>query len=170
VDIRARDDEGKLIPWDDQAMGELEVRGPWVAASYHRGRGADSFTDDGWFRTGDIVRIDWRGCIRICDRAKDLVKSGGEWISSVDLENHLMAHPSVAQAAVIAIPDERWGERPLAVVAMRDGCAASVEELREHLSNEFASWQLPDRFEFVGAIPTTATGKFKKTALRETYG
>jgi len=170
VDIRARDDEGKLIPWDDEAMGELEVRGPWVAGSYHRGRGADSFTDDGWFRTGDIVRIDSRGCIRICDRAKDLVKSGGEWISSVDLENHLMAHPSVAQAAVIAIPDQRWGERPLAVVAVRDGCSASADELREHLSGEFASWQLPDRFEFVGAIPTTATGKFKKTALRDMYG
>ena len=170
VDIRARDDEGKLIAWDDEAMGELEVRGPWVAASYHQGRGAESFTEDGWFRTGDIVRIDQRGCIRICDRAKDLVKSGGEWISSVDLENHLMAHPSVAQAAVIAIPDQRWGERPLAVVAMREGTTASLEELREHLSSEFASWQLPDRFEFVETIPTTATGKFKKTALRETYG
>jgi fatty-acyl-CoA synthase len=169
VDIRARDDEGRLIPWDDEAMGELEVRGPWVAASYYRGRGADSFTEDGWFRTGDIVRIDQRGCIRICDRAKDLVKSGGEWISSVDLENHLMAHPSVAQAAVIAIPDQRWGERPLAVVAMRDGCQASADDLREHLSGEFAQWQLPDRFEFVASIPTTATGKFKKTALRETY-
>jgi fatty-acyl-CoA synthase len=169
VDIRARDDGGNLIPWDDEAMGELEVRGPWVAASYHRGRGAESFTDDGWFRTGDIVRIDARGCIRICDRAKDLVKSGGEWISSVDLENHLMAHPSVAQAAVIAVPDERWGERPLAVVATRDGCEVSAEQLREHLSSEFAPWQLPDRFEFVAGIPTTATGKFKKTALRETF-
>jgi fatty-acyl-CoA synthase len=169
VDIRARGDDGGLIPWDDEAMGELEVRGPWVAASYHRGRGAECFTDDGWFRTGDIVRIDARGCIRICDRAKDLVKSGGEWISSVDLENHLMAHPAVAQAAVIAVPDERWGERPLAVVARRDGCEVSAEQLREHLSSEFASWQLPDRFEFVAGIPVTATGKFKKTALRETF-
>ena len=120
-EIRARDDEGQFIDWDDAAMGELEVRGPWVTAGYHRGRGADSFTADGWFKTGDVVRIDAHGCIRICDRSKDLVKSGGEWISSVDLENHLMAHPAVAQAAVIAVPDDRWGERPLAVVSLRAG-------------------------------------------------
>ena len=106
-------------------MGELEVRGPWVAAGYHGGRGAEKFTDDGWFQTGDVVAIDAHGCIRICDRSKDLVKSGGEWISSVDLENPLMAHPAVAEAAVIAIPDERWGERPLAVVVLRDGAEAS---------------------------------------------
>src|SRR5207237_10108934 len=111
VEIRARGDDGELIPWDDETMGELEVRGPWVAASYHHGQGADKFTDDGWFQTGDIVRIDHRGCIRISDRSKDLVKSGGEWISSVDMENILMAHPAVAEAAVIPIPDARWGER-----------------------------------------------------------
>ncbi|MCP9205699.1 long-chain fatty acid--CoA ligase [Streptomyces cucumeris] len=170
VDIRARGDDGRLIAWDDRAMGELEVRGPWVAASYHR-RGSDeaSFTADGWFRTGDIVRIDPRGCIRICDRAKDLVKSGGEWISSVDLENHLMAHPAVAQAAVIAVPDDRWGERPLAAIALHEGTTASPDELREHLTQEFAKWQLPDRFEFMATIPTTATGKFQKTALRERF-
>ena len=169
VDIRARGDDGELIPWDDEAMGELEVRGPWVAAAYHRGQGAEKFTDDGWFQTGDVVRIDHRGCIRICDRSKDLVKSGGEWISSVDLENVLMSHPAVAEAAVIAMPDERWGERPLAVVTLRDGSSASPEELRDHLSREFAKWQLPDRFEFVEAIPRTATGKFKKTDLRERF-
>jgi fatty-acyl-CoA synthase len=169
VDIRARDDAGALIAWDDEAMGELEVRGAWVAAAYHGGRGADSFTEDGWFRTGDIVRIDDRGCIRICDRAKDLVKSGGEWISSVDLENHLMAHPSVAQAAVIAVPDERWGERPLAVVALREGARADADALRAHLATEFAKWQLPQEFSFVSEIPMTATGKFKKTALRGQY-
>ena len=168
-DIRARDDDGQLIAWDDAALGELEVRGPWVAAGYHGGRGADSFTADGWFRTGDVVRIDRHGCIRICDRSKDLVKSGGEWISSVDLENHLMAHSAVAQAAVIAVPDERWGERPLAVVALRDGAEASADDLREHLAQEFAKWQLPDRFEFVSAIPCTATGKLKKTGLRAQY-
>ena len=161
---RARDDEGQFIAWDDAATGELEVRGPWVAASYHRGRGADSFTADGWFKTGDVVRIDAHGCIRICDRSKDLVKSGGEWISSVDLENRLMSHPAVAQAAVIAVPDDRWGERPLAVVSLCAGAEASPDELREHLAQEFAKWQLPDRFEFVAAIPCTATGKFKKTA------
>ena len=168
-ELRARGDDGELVPWDDSAMGELEVRGPWVAASYHRGESADSFTDDGWFRTGDVVRIDARGCIRICDRAKDLVKSGGEWISSVDLEHHLMAHHAVAEAAVIAIPDEYWGERPLAAVVLHDGQQASPDELRKHLSGEFANWQLPDRIEFVEAIPRTATGKFRKTELRERF-
>ncbi|WP_433679172.1 long-chain fatty acid--CoA ligase [Nocardia sp. CA-119907] len=168
-DIRARSDTGEFIEWDDRAMGELEVRGPWVAAEYHNGKGTDSFTPDGWFRTGDIVRIDHRGCIWICDRAKDLVKSGGEWISSVDLENHLMAHPAVAEAAVIAIPDSRWGERPLAVVALRDGATTGPDQLREHLAAEFARWQLPERFEFIPAIPRTATGKFKKIALRERF-
>ncbi len=169
VEIRARDEDDGFIEWDDLAMGELEVRGPWVAAAYHNGKGSDSFTADGWFRTGDIVRIDHRGSIRICDRSKDLVKSGGEWISSVDLENHLMAHPAVAEAAVIAVPDARWGERPLAVLALRDGMTADPEQLREHLSGEFARWQLPERFEFVSTLPRTATGKFKKTTLREQF-
>ncbi len=169
IEIRARGDDGVLIPWDDQALGELEIRGPWVAAAYHRGTGSDKFTDDGWFRTGDVVRINERGCMRICDRSKDLVKSGGEWISSVDLENQLMAHSAVAEAAVIAIPDDRWGERPLAAVVLRDGMQATPEELREHLGSEFAKWQLPERIEFIGAIPRTATGKFKKTALRERF-
>jgi acyl-CoA synthetase (AMP-forming)/AMP-acid ligase II len=169
VEIRARGDDGELIPWDDETMGELEVRGPWVAAAYHRGQGEDKFTDDGWFQTGDIVRIDHRGCIRISDRSKDLVKSGGEWISSVDMENNLMAHEAVAEAAVIAVPDEKWGERPLAVVVTREGASASAEELRDHLAKHFAKWQLPDRFEFVDEIPRTATGKFKKTELRERF-
>jgi fatty-acyl-CoA synthase len=169
VEIRARGDGGELIPWDDEAMGELEVRGPWVAASYHGGAGAEKWTEDGWFQTGDVVRINAHGCIRICDRSKDLVKSGGEWISSVDLENLLMAHPAVAEAAVIAVPDEKWGERPLACVALHDGAQADADELREHLAAEFAKWQLPDRFEFVEALPRTATGKFKKTELRERF-
>ncbi|MGZ4247248.1 MAG: long-chain fatty acid--CoA ligase [Solirubrobacteraceae bacterium] len=169
VDIRARGDDGELIAWDDTEMGELEVRGPWVAAAYHRGMGAEKFSEDGWFQTGDVVKIDSRGCIRICDRSKDLVKSGGEWISSVDLENLLMAHPAVAEAAVIAIPDERWGERPMAVVVLNDGEEAGPDELREHLSKDFAKWQLPERFEFIDALPRTATGKFKKTDLRERY-
>jgi fatty-acyl-CoA synthase len=169
VEIRARDDDGGLIDWDDQAMGELEVRGPWVAAGYHGGAGSEKFSSDGWFQTGDIVRIDARGCIRISDRSKDLVKSGGEWISSVDLENRLMAHPAVSEAAVIAIPDERWGERPLAVVVLREGKEATPEELREHLAEEFAKWQVPERVEFIDAIPRTATGKFKKMDLREQF-
>jgi len=169
VEIRARGDDGELIPWDDETMGELEVRGPWVAGAYHRGRGAEKFTEDGWFQTGDVVKIDQYGCIRICDRSKDLVKSGGEWISSVDLENLLMAHPAVTEAAVIAVPDERWGERPLAAVVLKDGEQVTPEELREHLSRDFAKWQLPERFEFIDEIPRTATGKFKKTDLRERF-
>jgi fatty-acyl-CoA synthase len=166
VEIRARGDDGELIPWDDQAMGELEIRGPWVASGYWRGRGEEKFTDDGWFQTGDVVTINEQGCIRIADRSKDLVKSGGEWISSVDMENNLMAHPAVAEAAVIAMPDEKWGERPLAVIVLRDGSEASPDELREHLTEHFAKWQLPERFEFMEEIPRTATGKFKKTELR----
>jgi fatty-acyl-CoA synthase len=169
VEIRARNDEGDLIEWDDATMGELEVRGPWVASGYHGGDGADKFTADGWFQTGDVVTIDARGCIKICDRSKDLVKSGGEWISSVDLENLLMAHPAVAEAAVIAVPDEKWGERPLGVVAFAEGAGATEQELRDHLSSDFARWQLPERFEIVDAIPRTATGKWKKTELRERF-
>jgi fatty-acyl-CoA synthase len=168
VELRARNDEGE-VPWDDATMGELEVRGPCVVAGYHGGEGAEKFTDDGWFQTGDVVTIDQRGCIRICDRSKDLVKSGGEWISTVDLENALMGHPDVAEAAVIAIPDERWGERPLAVVVPADGAEADPEALKGHLSEHFAKWQLPDGFEFVESIPRTATGKWKKTALREQF-
>jgi fatty-acyl-CoA synthase len=169
VEIRARGDDGELIPWDDEKLGELEVRGPWVAASYHRGLGAEKFTDDGWFQTGDVVRIDARGSIKIADRSKDLVKSGGEWISSVDLENLLMAHPAVSEAAVIAIPDDKWGERPLAAIVLREGEEATPEDLREHLTKEFAKWQVPERFEFIDEIPRTATGKFKKTELRERF-
>jgi fatty-acyl-CoA synthase len=169
VEIRARGDDGELIPWDDTAMGELEVRGPWVARAYHRGQGAEKFTDDGWFQTGDVVTIDGHGNLRICDRSKDLVKSGGEWISSVDLENLLMAHEAVAEAAVIAIPDDRWGERPLAVVVLRESAQADAAELRAHLGSEYAKWQIPERFEFIDEIPRTATGKFKKTALREMF-
>jgi fatty-acyl-CoA synthase len=169
VEIRVRGDEGEEIAWDDSGMGELEVRGPWVAAAYHGGDGADKFTEDGWFRTGDVVAIDPRGCIRICDRSKDMIKSGGEWISSVDLENALMCHPGVAEAAVVAVPDQRWGERPLAVVVLREGAEADPDALRAHLAQGFAKWQLPDRFEYVDAIPRTATGKWRKTVLREQF-
>jgi fatty-acyl-CoA synthase len=168
VEIRARNEDGE-VPWDDETMGELEVRGPWVASGYHGGDGAEKFTEDGWFATGDVVMIDPGGCIKICDRAKDLVKSGGEWISSVDMENLLMAHPAVSEAAVIAVPDERWGERPLAVIALAEGAEASDDQLREHLSADFVKWQLPERFEYVGEIPRTATGKWKKTELRTQF-
>ena len=169
VEIRARGAEG-LVPWDGETMGELEVRGVWIASSYHDApETADRWTDDGWFRTGDIVTIEPNGFIEIQDRAKDLVKSGGEWISTVALENALMGHPAVLEAAVIAVPDEKWSERPLAVVVLREGATATGEELREHLAPRFAKWWLPDRVEFVDEIPKTAVGKFRKTALRERF-
>jgi fatty-acyl-CoA synthase len=169
VEIRARGDEG-MVPWDGKTMGELEVRGPWIAASYYNAPHAgDRFTDDGWFRTGDIVTIDRRGTMKIQDRSKDLIKSGGEWISSVDLENTIMAHPAVAEAAVISIFDPKWAERPLAVVVRKQGQNVTAEEIREFLSTRVAKWWLPDAIEFVEAIPRTATGKFLKTALREQF-
>ncbi|HEX2728144.1 MAG TPA: long-chain fatty acid--CoA ligase, partial [Rubrobacteraceae bacterium] len=169
VEIRARGDEG-FAPWDGESMGELEVRGPWVASSYYEApEGADKFTDDGWFKTGDIVTIDEYGFIKIMDRSKDLIKSGGEWISSVDLENALMAHPAVSQAAVIAIPHEKWDERPLAAIVLKEGESATEEELHEHLAKDFAKFWLPDAYEFVESIPMTATGKFQKLKLREQF-
>jgi fatty-acyl-CoA synthase len=167
IRVRAGDDE---VPWDGEAMGELEVRGPWVAASYYDApECADRWTGDGWFRTGDIVSIHPRGFIQIKDRSKDVIKSGGEWISSVDLENALMAHPAVSEAAVIAISDEKWGERPLAAVVLREGSSAAPEELRDHLAPPFAKWWLPERFEFVDEIPKTSVGKFQKIELRERF-
>ncbi len=169
VEIRARSEKGD-VPWDGKTMGELEVRGPWIARAYYEApEAADRWSEDGWFRTGDIVTIDPRGYVEIQDRAKDLVKSGGEWISSVALENALMAHPAVAEAAVIAIPDERWLERPLAVVVLKPGQQATADELRTHLAPSFAKWWLPDAFEFVNEIPKTAVGKFRKAALRERF-
>jgi fatty-acyl-CoA synthase len=170
VELRARDVLGNEVPWDGSTMGELEVRGPWVASSYYKApEQADCWTEDGWFRTGDIVSIDPRGFICIQDRTKDVIKSGGEWISSVALENQLMAHDAVAEAAVIAIPDPKWQERPLAVVVLKAGRPATAEELRDFLAPHFAKWWLPDRFEFVDEIPKTAVGKFRKTALREQF-
>ncbi len=170
VEIRARGEDG-LVPWDGKSMGELEVRGVWIASSYYEApEAADRWTDDGWFKTGDIVTIEPNGYIEIQDRAKDLVKSGGEWISTVALENALMGHPAVAEAAVIAVPHEQWGERPLAVVALGQGQTAAPEDLRAHLEGQFAKWWLPDSFEFVDEIPKTAVGKFRKTALREQFG
>jgi fatty-acyl-CoA synthase len=170
VELRLRGDDGDDLPWDGRAMGELEVRGPWVASAYFDSPdGAERWTADGWLKTGDIVSIHPSGHIQIQDRAKDVIKSGGEWISSVALEGALMAHPAVREAAVIAIPDERWQERPLAVVALKEGQSATPEELREFLAPQFAKWWLPDRFEFVAEIPKTGVGKFRKTALREEF-
>jgi fatty-acyl-CoA synthase len=170
VELRARDDEGNELPWDGETMGELEIRGPWVAAGYYdTPEQADRWTADGWFRTGDIVSLDPRGYIQIQDRTKDVIKSGGEWISSVALENALMGHPAVAEAAVIGIPDPKWAERPLAVIVLRDGKTATAAELHDFLEPHFAKWWLPERFEFVEAIPKTGVGKFRKTALREMF-
>ena len=169
VEIRAMVGE-KVIPWDGESLGELHVRGPWIAASYYNLPDQQNrWTDDGWFRTGDIVAIDSEGYIKIADRSKDLIKSGGEWISSVDLENELMGHPAVREAAVIAIPHPKWVERPLAAVVLKDGCQAAPEELLLHLARKFAKWQLPDEVVFVPEIPRTSVGKFQKSRLREMF-
>jgi fatty-acyl-CoA synthase len=150
-------------------MGEVQVRGPWVTAAYHGGEGADKFTADGWLRTGDVAVIDPRGYVFLTDRTKDLVKSGGEWISSVALENARMDHAAVLEAAVIAVPHVRWGERPLAVVVFKAGQAATVVELQAFLVERFAKWMVPEQFVFADAIPRTSTGKFNKLALREDF-
>jgi fatty-acyl-CoA synthase len=169
VEIRASTATGPA-PWDGQTMGELEVRGAWIASQYyHQPDLGDRFTEDGWFKTGDIVTIDPCGCVEITDRSKDLVKSGGEWISSVALESALMGHPAVAEAAVIAVPHPKWDERPLAVVVLKKGQQATAEELVEYLRPSFAKWWLPDAVEFIDAIPRTSAGKFRKSALREQF-
>jgi fatty-acyl-CoA synthase len=170
MDIRLMGDDGTDCPWDGKAVGEIQVRGPFITGSYHEvANEPEKFTADGWLRTGDVATIDPHGYVRITDRTKDLIKSGGEWISSVDMENLLMAHPAVQEAAVIAIPDPKWTERPLACVVLKQGKNATPDELRAHLSASFVKWQVPDRFEFVQAIPRTSTGKFWKVKLRELY-
>jgi fatty-acyl-CoA synthase len=171
VDVRIRDDEGRDAPWDGETMGEIQVRGPFITGAYHRvGATTDRFADDGWLRTGDVATMDALGFVRITDRTKDLIKSGGEWISSVDLENALMAHPALAEAAVIAVPHEKWGERPLACIVTRPGASAEDDALNAHLlEHGFARWQLPDRYERLDVIPKTSTGKFWKVKLRERF-
>jgi fatty-acyl-CoA synthase len=170
VDVRAVGEQGTEVAWDGTAMGELHVRGPWVASGYHHNPAeADKFTMDGWFRTGDIVTIDPEGYVRITDRSKDLIKSGGEWISSVDLENALMGHPAVREAAVIGLPHPRWVERPVACVVLKQGAVVTPDELREYLAPLFARFWLPDAFLFMEQLPRTAAGKFLKSALREQH-
>jgi len=171
VDIRIRTDEGEDAPWDGKTVGEIQVRGPYITGSYHQVPVTeDKFAADGWLRTGDVATMDDAGFVRITDRTKDLIKSGGEWISSVDLENAIMAHPAVAEAAVIAIPDPKWDERPLACVVLKAGQTATPAELGAHLmANGFAKWQVPDRVEFIDAVPRTSTGKFYKLKLREMF-
>lgn len=171
IEIRIVNDEGEELPWNGSTMGELQVRGPWVAKSYFRLQpGPEHFTEDGWFRTGDVATINEDGYMQITDRTKDLVKSGGEWISSVALENALMAHPKVAEAAVIAIPDKKWDERPLAVVANAPGVdQVTGEELLAYLAPRFHKFWLPDKIVFVDEIPKTSVGKFDKKVLRHRF-
>jgi fatty-acyl-CoA synthase len=168
-EIRVRDETG-VRPWDDSGMAELEVRGPWVASSYYEAEDAgERFTSDGWFKTGDIASIDARGYIAIRDRAKDVIKSGGEWISSVALENAIMGLPGVAEAAVVGIPHPQWDERPFALVVARDGSVITTEDVRAQLASRFPKWWLPDAVEVVSAIPKTSVGKFQKREIRERY-
>ena len=171
VELRIRGDDGHDAPRDGASVGEVQVRGPFITGSYHATPVTeDKFTADGWLRTGDVATMDSLGFVRITDRTKDLIKSGGEWISSVDLENALMAHPAVAEAAVIAIPDEKWSERPLACVVMRAGQQVSAADFAAHLTAlGFAKWQLPERYEFIDVVPKTSTGKFWKLELRRRF-
>ncbi|WP_049579280.1 long-chain fatty acid--CoA ligase [Streptomyces sp. SBT349] len=174
VEARLAGPDGSFLPWDNASEGELEVRGPWIAAAYYGGHGAeplrpeDRFSPDGWLRTGDVGVISPDGYLTLTDRAKDVIKSGGEWISSVALENHLMSHPRVTEAAVVAVPDERWGERPLAAVVLEIGEDGGVtyEDLRAWLGERVPRWQLPERWTRIDAVPKTSVGKFDKKKIR----
>jgi fatty-acyl-CoA synthase len=168
VEARIVDDEGKVLPRDGHGTGEIEVRGPWVTAAYYKDPAPEKFRD-GWLRTGDVGRIDARGYITISDRVKDVVKSGGEWISTLELEAAILTHPAVREVAVVATPDERWGERPLACVTLVPGQSASPEELRAHLAGRVVKWWMPDQWAFVDEVPRTSVGKHDKKLLRERY-
>ncbi|MGP3954065.1 long-chain fatty acid--CoA ligase [Streptomyces sp. 7N604] len=169
VEARLIDADGSQVPWDGQSVGELEVRGPWITGSYYLDDDPSKF-HDGWLRTGDVGTITPDGYLSLTDRVKDVIKSGGEWISSVELENHLMAHPAVAEACVVGVPDDKWGERPLAIVVLRNsGQGATYQELRTFLAEKVASWQLPERWAQVPEVPKTSVGKFDKKVLRSLY-
>jgi fatty-acyl-CoA synthase len=169
VELRVVAETGEELPWDGRSVGELEVRGPWIAASYYDDpRSADAF-HDGWFRTGDVVNVDADGYMQITDRAKDVIKSGGEWISSVELENTIMGHPDVLEAAVIGLPHERWQERPLACVVAKPGCALTKDTVLDHLGSRVAKWWLPEDVVFVEVLPKTSVGKIAKRELRERF-
>jgi fatty-acyl-CoA synthase len=168
VEARLAGDDGTLLPHDGVAVGEIEVRGPWVTGAYYKDSDPAKFRD-GWLRTGDVGTLDAEGFIRLTDRAKDVIKSGGEWISSMELENLLMAHPDVAEAAVIGVADDRWGERPLAAVVLRPGGTVTAGELREFLGSRIPRWQLPERWSFITEVPKTSVGKFAKTRMRDAY-
>ena len=168
VEARLIGDDGSELPHDGEAVGELEVRGPWITGAYHLDDDPQKF-DDGWLRTGDVGKITSDGYLTLTDRAKDVIKSGGEWISSVELENALMGHPAVMEAAVVGIPDEKWGERPLASVVVRTGEDVSADDLRAFLSDKVAKWQVPDTWAFIDEVPKTSVGKFDKKVLRQRY-
>ncbi len=172
VDFRIADsDTGAEVPWDGESRGELQVRGPWVASTYYNDdRSSESFTDDGWLRTGDVATADAEGYIRLVDRTKDLIKSGGEWISSVELENEIMAHPDVAEAAVIGVASTKWGERAMACVVTAEGASLSADDILDWLDGRVVKWWLPDRVEFIDEVPKTSVGKFSKKTLRERFG
>jgi fatty-acyl-CoA synthase len=167
IDVRVVGDNGEAA-WDGETTGELHIRGPWVASGYFGGAQPDKWTEDGWFQTGDVATIDSEGSVKLTDRLKDLIKSGGEWISSVDLENALVAHESIREAAVIAVPHPKWQERPLAVVVPKNG-AINPAELRAFLELRFARWQVPDDFVSVTELPYTATGNLLKSKLRQDF-
>jgi fatty-acyl-CoA synthase len=168
VEGRLAGDSGDILPNDGAAVGEVEVRGPWITGSYYKDDDAAKF-HDGWLKTGDVGTLDEHGFIRLTDRAKDVIKSGGEWISSMELENILMAHPDVAEAAVIGVADEKWGERPLAAVVLRPGAEVSAEKLRDFMTERIPRWQLPERWCFIDEVPKTSVGKFSKRQMREAY-
>ncbi|HXP38237.1 MAG TPA: long-chain fatty acid--CoA ligase, partial [Solirubrobacteraceae bacterium] len=170
VELRLTDDEDVEVAWDGESTGEIEVRGPWIAARYFNDDTSEEKFDAGWLRTGDIAAVDADGFVQITDRAKDVIKSGGEWISSVELENEVMSHPDVVEAAVIAKPDERWAERPLCCVVLREGASTTASDLVEHLRGRVAKWWLPDEFAFLAEIPKTSVGKFDKKVLRGSLG
>jgi fatty-acyl-CoA synthase len=168
VEARIVTDDGRVLPTDGKAIGEVEVRGPWITGSYYRGRDASKF-ESGWLRTGDVGRIDERGFITLTDRSKDVIKSGGEWISSVELENCLVGHPDVHEAAVVGVADERWQERPLAVVVVNEGASITPAELRRFLADKVVRWWLPERWTFADEIPRTSVGKYDKKTIRARY-
>jgi fatty-acyl-CoA synthase len=168
IELRIVGDDGAELPHDGRAVGEIEARGPWVAASYYRAEAPDKF-HDGWLKTGDVGTIDGKGFVQITDRSKDVIKSGGEWISSIDLETALIAHPDVVDAAVIGVPDERWQERPLAAVVLKEGSTATPDQLRDFLAGKVARWWLPERWAVVSEVPKTSVGKYDKKVLRAMY-
>ena len=168
VEARIVDDDGQVLPNDGKAIGEVEVRGPWIAGSYYLGRDESKFAS-GWMRTGDVGKVDARGFITLTDRSKDVIKSGGEWISSVELENCLIGHPAVLEAAVVGVPDERWQERPLAVVVLHEGASVTPGDLRTFLADKVVRWWLPERWAFADEIPRTSVGKYDKKTIRSRY-